>query len=46
MKKGASIKSAKDRDKNCQVVRRGKKLVVINKKNPRMKKKQGKKGNK
>lgn len=46
MKVGASIKSAKGRDKDCQVVRRGKKLVVINKKNPRMKKTQGKKGSK
>ena len=46
MKKGASIKSAKGRDKNCQVVKRGKRLIVINKKNPRMKKTQGKKGKK
>jgi len=43
MKKGASVKSAKGRDKNCQVVRRGKKIIVINKRNPRMKKTQGKK---
>jgi large subunit ribosomal protein L36 len=42
MKVGASIKSAKTRDKNCKVIRRGKKIVVINKKNPRMKKTQGK----
>jgi len=42
MKVGASVKSAKNRDKNCQVVRRGKKIVVINKKNPRFKKTQGK----
>ena len=42
MKKGASVKSAKGRDKDCQLVRRGKKIVVINKRNPRMKKTQGK----
>jgi large subunit ribosomal protein L36 len=40
MKCVSSIKSAKKRDKNCQVIRRGKKLIVINKKNPRFKAKQ------
>ena len=51
MRVGASIKSAKNRDKDCQVVRRrksrrggkGKKIVlkVINKKNPKFKASQG-----
>ncbi len=36
-----SLKSAKARDKNCRVVRRGGRVYVINKKNPRMKARQG-----
>ena len=41
MKVVSSIKNARKRDKNCKLVKRGKKLLVINKKNPRMKAKQG-----
>lgn len=41
MKKVGSIKNLKIRDKNCKVVRRGKKIVVINKTNPRFKATQG-----
>ena len=40
MKKKSSLKSAKVRDKNCQVVKRKGVVYVINKKNPRMKVKQ------
>ena len=36
-----SLKSAKARDKNCRVVRRHGRVYVINKKNPRMKCRQG-----
>jgi large subunit ribosomal protein L36 len=36
-----SLKSAKLRDKNCRVVRRRGRVYVINKKNPRMKVRQG-----
>ena len=36
-----SLKSAKKRDKNCQVIRRKGRLYVINKKNPRFKARQG-----
>jgi large subunit ribosomal protein L36 len=36
-----SLKSAKSRDKNCRVVRRHGRVYVINKKNPRMKCRQG-----
>jgi large subunit ribosomal protein L36 len=36
-----SLKSAKARDKNCRVVRRHGRVFVINKKNPRMKCRQG-----
>jgi len=36
-----SLKSAKERDKNCRVVRRHGRVYVINKKNPRMKCRQG-----
>lgn len=36
-----SLKSAKLRDKNCRVVRRHGRVYVINKKNPRMKCRQG-----
>jgi large subunit ribosomal protein L36 len=41
MKVFSSLKSAKKRDKNCQIVKRKGKLIVINKKNPRLKAKQG-----
>jgi large subunit ribosomal protein L36 len=37
----SSLKSAKTRDKNCRVIRRKGKLLVINKKNPRFKARQG-----
>ena len=36
-----SLKAAKIRDKNCRVVRRHGRVYVINKKNPRMKVRQG-----
>ena len=41
MKVLASLKSAKNRDKDCRLIRRKGKLFVINKKNPRLKAKQG-----
>ena len=41
MKVRHSIKSAKVRDKNNKIVRRKGRLYVINKKNPRMKARQG-----
>ncbi len=41
MKVRNSLKSAKARDKNCRVVRRHGRVYVINKKNPRMKARQG-----
>jgi len=41
MKKRSSLKSAKARDKNCKLVKRGSSIFVINKKNPKMKAKQG-----
>lgn len=41
MKIRNSLKSAKIRDKNCRVVRRHGRVYVINKKNPRMKARQG-----
>ena len=37
----ARVASAKIRDKNCRVVRRRGRVYVINKKNPRMKARQG-----
>ena len=40
MKVLSSLKSAKERDKDCRVVRRKGRVYVINKKNPRMKAKQ------
>ena len=43
MKTASSIKNLKKRHKDCKVVKRGKSLVVINKKNPRFKVRQGKK---
>lgn len=41
MKVVSSIKSLKNRDKACRVVRRRGRLYVINKKNPRFKARQG-----
>jgi large subunit ribosomal protein L36 len=41
MKVRTSLRSAKQRDKNCQIVRRKGKLYVINKRNPRFKVRQG-----
>lgn len=40
MKVVKSLKSAKNRDKNCKVVRRKGRVYVINKVNPRFKAKQ------
>ncbi len=41
MKVVSSLKSAKARDKNCRVVRRKGRIYVINKKNPKLKARQG-----
>ena len=41
MKIRNSLKTAKKRDRNCIVVRRGGRVYVINKKNPRFKVRQG-----
>jgi large subunit ribosomal protein L36 len=41
MKVASSLKSLKSRDKDCRVVRRKGKVLVINKKKPRFKAKQG-----
>ena len=41
MKIRSSLKTAKMRDKNCQIVRRKGRVYVINKKNPRYKARQG-----
>ena len=41
MKIRNSLKSAKTRDKNCVLVRRKGRLYVLNKKNPRLKARQG-----
>ena len=41
MKVVSSLKTIKSRDRNCQVVRRRGRLYVINKKNPRLKARQG-----
>lgn len=41
MKIRSSLKSAKKRDKNNQIIKRKGKLLVINKKNPKMKVRQG-----
>lgn len=41
MKVLSSLKSAKTRDKNCQLVRRKGRIFVINKVNPRFKVRQG-----
>jgi large subunit ribosomal protein L36 len=41
MKIKNSLRTAKRRDKNCRLVRRGGRVYVINKKNPRFKARQG-----
>lgn len=41
MKIVSSLKSLKNRDKNCRVIRRRGRVYVINKKNPRYKARQG-----
>ena len=41
MKVASSLKTLKSRHRNCQVVRRRGRVYVINKKNPRMKARQG-----
>ena len=41
MKVRCSLKSAKARDKDCKVVRRKGRVYVINKKNPKLKARQG-----
>ena len=41
MKVRSSLKTAKTRDKNNKLVRRKGRIYVINKKNPRMKARQG-----
>ena len=41
MKVKCSLKTAKARDKDCKIVRRKGRIYVINKKNPRMKARQG-----
>ncbi len=41
MKVLASLKRAKNRDKDCRIIRRKGRVLVINKKNPRLKAKQG-----
>ncbi|MDP4840923.1 MAG: type B 50S ribosomal protein L36 [Alphaproteobacteria bacterium] len=41
MKVVSSLKTLKNRDKNCRLVRRRGRLFVINKRNPRFKARQG-----
>lgn len=41
MKVRCSLRSAKNRDKDCKVVRRKGKVYVINKKKPKLKARQG-----
>ncbi len=41
MKVASSLKTLKNRDKNCRIVRRRGRLFVINKRNPRFKARQG-----
>jgi len=41
MKVRNSIKAARQRDRNCQVVRRARRVYVINKRRPRFKVRQG-----
>lgn len=41
MKVASSLKTLKNRDKNCRLIRRRGKILVINKRNPRFKARQG-----
>jgi large subunit ribosomal protein L36 len=41
MKVVNSLKTLKTRDRNCKIVRRKGRVYIINKKNPRMKARQG-----
>lgn len=41
MKIYSSLKSKKIRDKSCQIVKRKGKIYIINKKNPKLKARQG-----
>ena len=41
MKTANSLKTLKSRERNCQLIRRKGRVLVINKKNPRLKAKQG-----
>ncbi|MBB42206.1 MAG: 50S ribosomal protein L36 [Rhodospirillaceae bacterium] len=41
MKVANSLKTLKNRDKNCRVIRRKGRVYVINKRNPRFKARQG-----
>ncbi|MCH9780470.1 MAG: 50S ribosomal protein L36 [Alphaproteobacteria bacterium] len=41
MRCASSLKTLKKRDKNCQIVRRGRRVYVVNKRNPRFKARQG-----
>ncbi len=41
MKVRCSLKSAKERDKDCKIVRRKGRVYVINKKKPKLKARQG-----
>lgn len=41
MKILSSFKSAKLRDSNCKIVKRGKKMYIVNKKKPKFKARQG-----
>ncbi len=41
MKVVSSLKTLKNRDKNCRLVKRKGRIFVINRRNPRMKAKQG-----
>lgn len=41
MKVASSLKTLKNRDKNCRVIRRKGRVYVINKANPRFKARQG-----
>ena len=41
MKTFSSLKSKKLRDNNCQIVRRKGRVYIINKKNPKLKARQG-----
>ncbi len=41
MKVASSLKTLKNRERNCQVVKRRGRIYVINKRNPRFKARQG-----